>query len=273
MKRKIDIDINSLIKDYKSGLSSLQLAKKYNIHRTTVTRLLNKNGHKPRNLSDSHKKYKIREDFFDIIDNEEKAYFLGFLYADGNLNKSRNTIEISLMQDDKEILKKFTKLIFISNKPLGYRPSKIIKNNNKTYISKPQYRLTITNKHITDVLLNLGLLENKSLILKFPTFLKKNLINHFIRGYYDGDGCISINKKTKDWSIKILGTKHFCQNIKKHIKFLSVNSSITSRGNIKSLNITGNIQIEKVISWLYENSTIFLKRKKNKAEKLLRRHF
>ena len=51
---------------------------------------------------------KINKNFFNKIDTEEKAYFLGFLYADGYNNTDRNSVALSLKEDDKEILEKYS---------------------------------------------------------------------------------------------------------------------------------------------------------------------
>ena len=69
----------------------------------------------------------------------------------------------------------------------------------------------VQNKHLWNILNSYGCTPRKSLTLKFPDikiFKSKDLIRHFIRGYFDGDGCISFSNKdhTKIFC-NILGTE------------------------------------------------------------------
>ena len=70
-------------------------------------------------------KYTFNKDYFERIDSKDKAYFLGFLYADGcnsiSTTQHHCTIILNLQEKDKDILDIFNKYIN-SNKPLTYRP-------------------------------------------------------------------------------------------------------------------------------------------------------
>ena len=114
---------------------------------------------------------------FDSIDNEEKAYWLGFLFADGYVSLKTNLIELSLQLNDKNHLEKFK--LFISA---------------KQNITEDSFRcrITISNKHLKETLINLGCTPQKSNNIRFPK-IDKNLYPYFIRGYFDGDGSISRN--------------------------------------------------------------------------------
>ena len=81
--------------------------------------MLKRNGYEAKSASELKRKYPIQEDFFDVIDTEEKAYVLGLLYADGYNNTDRNSVSLSLKESDKEILEKVTSLIQ-PTKPLSY---------------------------------------------------------------------------------------------------------------------------------------------------------
>jgi intein/homing endonuclease len=87
-------------------------------------------------------------------------------------------------------------------------------SNGKTF---KRCRWSIVNKHLWLTLNNLGCVPNKSKILEFPFIFKNsNLTRHFIRGYFDGDGCISyaiINNKVQP-RVSLLGTKSFLTTIK-----------------------------------------------------------
>jgi len=113
-----------------------------------------------------------------------------------------------LQEEDKEILKKFSDKLYDGKEFLYF-----IKGR-KT--NKNQYGLTLHNKHISTKLNQLGCVAKKSLILKFPEWLiDSELQRHFIRGYFDGDGCISSsqrkNRNCIAYYFSIVSTKDFCR--------------------------------------------------------------
>lgn len=114
---------------------------------------------------------------FDKIDTEEKAYWLGFLYADGSVGSKEDKIELSLAACDYNHIQKFKDFIGLDNK-ISYR-----KKQNA-------YRYSFRDKTFKEVLIKQGCVPKKSLILTFPTIdqVPVELIRHFIRGYFDGDG-------------------------------------------------------------------------------------
>lgn len=135
------------------------------------------------------------ENYFEIIDTPQKAYFLGLMYADGYVSHSKRLLgnnkiyicykmSISLQEQDKSILELFKREL--------KRPNELIKIINKDIsINRAiQYCFTVSGQKIHDDLVKHGCVENKSLILQFPKTVPEKLMSHFIRGYFDGDGCI-----------------------------------------------------------------------------------
>ena len=150
-------------------------------------------------------KYKIdNENFFNVIDSESKAYFLGLLISDGCINDN-NRINISLQKDDTYILEKFLL-------ELGYN-GVLYTLNPKNPKHKIQRKFSLRSDIMYDDLLKYGFIENKSLTIKFPEGLKDNFyVIHFIRGIFDGDGHISL-KKNNTTCLKITGTKELLSGI------------------------------------------------------------
>lgn len=127
-------------------------------------------------------------------------------------------------------------------------------------------------------LFNKGVVDAKSLILKFPTEeqVPKHLIHHFIRGYFDGDGCIAskITKKDKNeqYTFSVAGSLNFlniCQDIL--VKEIGLNKNkIVKNRTIFNLSYGGNLQVMKIHNYLYkECNDLVLLRKKEKFEKLI----
>jgi hypothetical protein len=253
-----------IVEEYKLGKSINYLSKKYNYSNPTLMRRLKEIG---LYQGDDSKKerYIINESYFEIINTPDKAYFLGLLYADGySIN---NTVGIDLQESDKELLEKFNKYLE-SNKPLKTYPRKCINSQNRV-------RLIITRKKIAKDLEKLGLLSNKTHSICFPTEeqVPLKLQSHFIRGVFDGDGCISKGKRF--YNASITGNKCLLEGIEKVL----VNNTKIKKGyytkrhknkndNIYTLNLSSNSYALKFFDFIYEDATIFLKRKFDKFQKL-----
>lgn len=154
------------------------------------------------------RKYCVNETIFNQIDSEEKAYWLGFLYADGYVSKGdRYTVELALNYEDFDHLLKFRNFLQ-SNVPIREKESKI---GDKVYKS---FCLSIHNKQIHNSLKRLGCTTNKSLNLVFPnnTILPREFIHPFMRGYFDGDGTVYTTEKTIQF--ELLGTKDFLLEVR-----------------------------------------------------------
>lgn len=218
------------------------------------------------NIKRQHnKKYSFNENYFDNIDTPNKAYFLGLLYADGCLVSNKNTIQLVLKTEDKILLEALNKDIN-SNRPLSYEKPHLITNTN--YISSGAYSLCLDSKITRNALEKIGLTPKKSLSLSYPN-LEKSLQSHFIRGYFDGDGCISKINKNYICNVQILSTLNFLTELKNQILHLNLNVKINieKRNNrIYILSINNREDCINFSNFLYKNADIYLKRKKDKFE-------
>lgn len=269
MRRKFtQQDIQSIITLYNAGKQQWEIAQELNCEQTTISGILRRNGIKTR-VGKKITYTDVNTVFFQKINSEESAYFLGFLYADGNIQIKNNAycVTLKLKSNDQVILEKFRDLM---------SPSSPVKITNGKY---SYFR--INQKEVCEQLISHGCVPNKSLILEFPTTVPTELIRHFLRGYSDGDGTIYKNKfkrkKTINTIWKIISTKQFCQQTAKILKEqLGVNCSQSlSRPKTNQittvLSVGGNLQVKKVLDWLYQNATIYLPRKYEKYLELLRR--
>lgn len=252
--------INKAIELRQNGLSYAKIGELLNTDRKKVSFYLQEKGYGPSKsyrkakISNQPNKKHVDENIFKKIDTEEKAYQLGFLYTDGCVNRTSNRIELSLKEEDYEHIVKFKNFLKSEHK-IG-KKSKTIKD--KTYIS---YRLGITNKNLKNDLIKHGCVPNKTKILQFPK-LNKKLVKHFIRGYLDGDGCIT-HQTTSKMSLEILGTEDFLRAILDYYKFPSEKYIYTFKhSDINRLMLSGKNAF-KVIDDLYKDSNIYLDRKFN----------
>lgn len=206
------------------------------------------------------KKYTCDDNVFETIDTEEKAYWLGFLYADGCVYKSGNVyvIEVGLSFNDVGHLIKF-KNFLKSDHPLNLK-------NRKGYKS---CAITIRNQKMASDLMTKGCVPNKSLTLTFPSdeIVPKRLKHHFIRGYFDGDGCVYGSENNRTYSVSFVGTDEFLTEMQT-VLFDELKLTKTaikkSKGKAYETAWGGIENCGKLFQYLYNDCTICLYRKLEK---------
>lgn len=235
----------------------------------------------------SNRKHTFDETFFDKIDTEEKAYTLGVLYSDGNnlQHPTSGGFTITQLERDRDILEKI-KISIKSTYPLKEETQK---TNGKT-----RFTLYVYDKSISKKLENVGVFKNKSLILKFPTFISDDLMPHFIRGYFDGDGSIWEGKRKKmvvknerkpdakrerivhNVKFNFTGSETFIPDLQnyliEHCGFTKTKLNY-SKSKIEhkhcTLEYSGRKNVFKLYEYMYSNATIFGERKKKKFENII----
>src|SRR5574343_431199 len=243
---KRDIYIKA-VKYYNSNkITITSCAAKFNISRHNLSRWIRKNN----GITNPHNKQKLNNKVFNLINTEEKAYWVGFLYADGCIY-GKNCISLELSLKDKEHLIKFNNFL-----------------EKEKSIREDSFRVRCVFKDcmVYQDLYNLGIKPNKSLILTFPTYyqIPKKLMNHFIRGYIDGDGCIYISNS--NIHVSVLGTKEFLisliEEINLPIRNLYKNNK-NNNSNCYFFQYSGKNALS-LIDYLYKDATIYLERKYTK---------
>jgi intein-encoded DNA endonuclease-like protein len=256
--------------------STVRIGKFYNIAPTTVSKILRENNIlvKSREGSGRKRTYEINHNYFNVIDSENKAYILGFIYADGYIT-DKNKLGISLNIKDENILLRIKKEMS-SEYPLHYFNS----SYSKDYKSTGHVRFLINSEQIYNDLYNMGCITNKSDTLTFPANIPKHLIHHFIRGYFDGDGSVynrsvynNYNTHYNSLGFSFIGTKEFLEQIVINLPFETNAKLYKEKRTTKNVweFKTGGIERSKIFyNWLYKDSTIFLDRKKQKFEQFLK---
>lgn len=249
----IYLNESDVLETYKNNQSLRVTAKEFQTSVQPILRILNKY-----NITkNSSRKYTCNFDFFEKIDNEEKAYWLGFLYADGYVRVRKSSSEMKLKIIDKEHLEKFNKSLE-SNYPI----TKVKETN--------CWQISISNRKIVQDLVDKGCFQKKSLVLKYPSenILSIELQRHFIRGYFDGDGCIYFQIDKPKKIVNFLGTLDFLEKIKSLLTDNEINGIIRKRTNCKIFELSyGKYDdILKIQKLFYENSYYYLERKKKKFD-------
>ena len=192
--------------------------------------------------------FEYDETYFEKIENEEKAYWLGFIYADGYCGDKEFRIHLSIK--DIKHLEKFKSNIKSTH------PIHICKNEKITF--------NIGRKKIVNDLHNLGVIPRKTFLLNYPD-ISQELNRHFIRGFFDGDGCIYISKKGyKNFSIFTVAKK-FKNKLIDIIKLeTGIKLNDNNQGNGWVVGTSKKCNVEEIRQYLYDDANVFLERKRNK---------
>lgn len=219
-----------------------QLGKEFNCSYLTIRNLLNKHKIKSRGNKQG---YPRDEFYFNKIDTEEKAYWLGFLYADGCVHS--NNYEISVNITDKEHIEKFKAAIKAFNHSITEIQDKRFQN------AKTLYQFSIKDKQLHQDLIKWGCIPQKSLLINKIPNIPRDYVSHFLRGYFDGDGRLHYLRGTNNYRISFVGTKDFLNDIQKELQTnVSLQSNIAGKAYV--LQIAGRRQVERILSYLYNNS-------------------
>lgn len=204
------------------------------------------------------------EDFFKEW-SPDMAYILGFIVADGCLIKNkRGACFLEIQSTDKNIVYSIREVLKSDLEISEYQPK------NKNYSKR--YRLQIGSKIIFEDLVRLGITPRKSKTIVLPD-MPNNFFPHFIRGYFDGDGCVNVcvyNKKGRNKLSKIIncgftsGSREILAEIKNRLSEMKIVKGGTlyfHNGYRLNFSIKDSF---KIYHFMYDNlnNDLYLKRKK-----------
>lgn len=257
---------------YLSGVDSSELSKRFGACSATILSYLRKQGIIIRSPNYRNKKYACDESFFQKIDSRNKAQILGFIAADGCLQRNKSYpnvryISVHLQVTDKPYLE-FIKNSLNYEGPLKDYMYQNKKNGKITHSS----RIVINSPKIFDNLLNLGLTERKSLTLEFPSLEKvsEQFISSFVLGYFEGDGSFCARRIKKEhgkvFSVKFILTHEFGISLQNILEtYLGFRGSLckckNTESNVWELSFGGNLQVLRFCEWIYKDSNYQMPRK------------
>lgn len=221
------------------------------------------------------RKYKLNENYFEKIDTEEKAYWLGFICADGCISScSKKTkslrLKFNLHRKDKEVLEKF-RISIEGDMPI----KEFTSNKGIAKMESEEVKIDINSNKLCESLISKGVGFRKTYNLDMPE-ISKHLIRHFIRGYFDGDGCFCkyLIKGTDNYryTFEIVGqSPEILEAFQKYFESVGIKTTIYTRQSNKSKRLmTGSKkELIKLSKLLYEDSNIFIHRKSIVSQELL----
>lgn len=264
-----------IIQDYQNGKSMRQIEKDYGVSRQTTSKFLEKQSIKT-TKGNHHRTYYHDEDYFEKIDTEHKAYWLGFIFADGHITNhdkryGQDQFGISQSEEDIDVLYRFKEDIKATNPIHKY-------NSDKYPEGKALCRIQLVSQKTVNDLIDKGCYKQKSLILQPPKNVPNELIPHFIRGYFDGDGSIIKSKNNKykitdgyKYDIDFTTTKEIADWL---VYYFDMGNVIKEPRREKTYyyRLGGHKQIIQFYHILYDNATIYMERKYNRFQELLSKY-
>lgn len=250
----------SIVQFYKSKPMTIkEVADKFGVSSPSVIKILNEY-HIKRYTKTKLFSPQLNEHYFDNIDSENKAYFLGLLITDGCIHQTKGKqpmIAISLQSRDSYLLNLFLNDIGCNKKV--------------TSDGRGCDEIQVISRPLTEALKQYGISERKSLHTVFPKNLPNNMYSHLLRGIFDGDGSISYyNRPRRKAHVKAVrlcqGNQQFLLDV---VDFLQKVCDIApihtyrEKEHLWSIAYRKDISMIKLIDYLYKDAHIFIKRKKH----------
>jgi len=243
-KQWLEAEKQDVIRSYQSGESSTSLGLRYGCSHVTIRRWLSEEWNIPIVPRGGHS-LECNNGFFDTIDSEEKAYWLGFIVADGCIVAPNR---LTVASKDKEHLEAMRSHLGSAHKL----------HRTQSGTGSITFQLTIHSDSMTSALARLGIHPRKSFTVR-PCEIQSCLERHYWRGVFDGDGCISPEYR----KLTLVGNKHiligfrdFCLSLAETTATVRPHSS----KGIYQFAIAGR-GAERVLDEMYQSSSVHLDRK------------
>lgn len=249
-----DIQKINIIKSYENGESISSITKEFDVSRHVVERLLNENSVK---LRPCNRKIFFKEDIFEKIDSAEKAYWIGFILADGYIHEKRHTLRIKLGEVDYDHLVKFANFMGVSSDRVFAEIHNVTGNT--------LYKVEFNSKILVNSLMALNLFQGKSSGKEKLSPIPDEYVRDYIRGIWDGDGHLREKNIDVISSIEVLS---FIQ-IYLHDKCYTKIGKIMDHCNTYRIYVCRKEEVSRTLKHLYYDGCISLDRKYNTAKKLI----
>lgn len=266
MERELTDTEIAFIKDNYKNMTYKEIANLFGLSEKHIRGRIN-NMKMPKNR-------KFNNDYFHNIDSDIKAYFLGFIFADGwivnNPVKRKYEFSIQLSSCDKYILDKLNEELGNVHQIIHHEPY-VSEINGITTYHKSSDVLRIYSKSIVEDLISHGIVENKSKKDNYP-IIGDSLFFDFLRGYIDGDGCYYHSSSNKNVYLHITcGSAVPLKWIKDKLSEYEITTNVYQEKERKyRLTCTNYPSMKKLVSLLYHpNFSLCLTRKYNKIKFLL----
>lgn len=248
-------EVQFIINEYATGRSQKDIATALGRKQGNIARVLRRSGVQAKRRG-PYRTHSLDENFFSVIDTEEKAYWLGFISADGNVQRSPDGRQVWLgvelhRRDRGHLIKLATSL------GSDVTPRDRI-NNNGVECSSVRFH----SQRLVDDLGVLGVVPNKTFSLQ-PWSGSPELMRHYWRGFVDGDGCLYVG--SRHLALQLVGTEAVVDSFRQHMLTTNPNLTVvpqpTKSPGIVQISYYGSASPKLLVTHLYRNATVFLERK------------
>lgn len=247
---------------YKQGLSSRKVAAIVDCSKCTVLQIIHEVGETTRSIGHP-RQAPVHEDFFDSIDTEEKAYWLGFLVADGAV--VGDYVKLRLSSKDLDHLQRFRDAL---------APGRTIYTV-KVSSSRPhaQSEVCLFSPHMVAALVKHNVVQNKTWTVRVSSRVPPDLMRHYWRGHFDGDGCVCYSpfRGNPNWMVEVVGNQGLMNDLHSWLSAYvpELSKPVNTRGDLYRVAAGGTGKPRLFAKALYEDATIFLPRKMEEAQRLI----
>lgn len=222
-----------------------EIANEFLVTKRTIQNWAKKNDVKVKRKS--NRKIFFKFDYFDKIDSEEKAYILGFIAADGYIDTRNRSLNITLSNKDRCMLETIAEALdFTGN----------IREELRNRIT-----ISFCSKAMVKDLSKYGVVQNKTSTVFIPD-IPEELIRHFLRGYFDGDGYVGERQ-----AVLVTTSKAFERDLIDYIDKNNLGTPGVAKASKSSNRFVFYRKDAKFLKHIYENSTIYMPRKKESYNK------
>ena len=231
-----------------------QLAEKYNCSTFVIHNILIRNNIPI--ITQPKINQEQKDNYFDVIDSEHKAYWLGFIFADGNVYKNQLSLEIQ--EKDIDLLEQF-------KRDLNLNSQISIRHRENTSLCC----IRMISPHLCEALAKYGIVPNKTKVTKHLPKIDSQWLPHFLRGLIDGDGWITQDKQGYFHIGFVSNYQSTCEDFKKYCNIITdnlCNAKITYKDkNTPCFQVQNKEAVKRLATALYKDNTICLSRKYQKA--------
>jgi hypothetical protein len=260
---------DAMVAAYLAGATAKEAAAQFGYSYMACIYALKQCGIKPRERSEAHRRYVVDESFFDVINTEERAYWLGFLTADGTIRE--NVVWLALQERDIDHLYKFTSSLR-SKHPIT------LKENTLEGEAYRCVQVSIGSTRLATALKRLGVAERKSFTVRPCEYVPDHLLSHYWRGVFDGDGYITRKVSrflgARQWIIGLVGNREIVSGFETFMQqCLDWKARVEPdkpASRIFKVRYNGVALPQAVLHVLYANATIFLERKYDLMREVMR---
>lgn len=245
------IEILDMFASINSEATIYQILKKHNISkRSTGARSAIKN-----------------HDYFENIDTEKKAYFLGLLMADGCVMESKKgkVVNFGLKESDKYLIDEFANEIGFNGKL--YIESAEQKTARSSFPNASGFvSIRFVSEKMVNDLSKYGIVPRKTGKEYMSGNIPKEYLSHFIRGCFDGDGSTFVSQGY--FRISYYGSHKICQDI---LDIMQFDNKVYDKTSVSFFSIQRKEYIKQFYDFIYKDATIFMHRKKDLFEKYVQK--